>query len=170
MNAKVESRSGLSSGLDEELEVSDKIVFVLAGNIYAKGISELRKQVSCIRKTFKLLPLALNESDCEVFWAVCYKSDTGKSSESTSGYSGHLVVSGIYDSDFKRVQCETKLIEKAFYGSWPLRILELKELEGERVNLVKILEIKYKDDSIIVEVSDNMYRFMALKKKMRSIA
>jgi hypothetical protein len=137
MSAKVESRSGLSSKLDEEADISDKIVFVLAGKIYAKGISELRDQVSCIRKTFKLLPLALNESDCEVFWAVSYKLENREGSESASGYSGHLVVSGLYDSEFNKVECETGLIEKAFYGSWPLRILELKELEGESVNLVK---------------------------------
>ena len=59
MSAKVESRSGLSTGLDEEAEVSDKIMFVLDGNLYARNFSELRDQVSCIRKTFKLLPLAL---------------------------------------------------------------------------------------------------------------
>jgi hypothetical protein len=68
------------------------------------------------------------------------------------------------------VECETGLIEKAFYGSWPLRIIELKELEGESVNLVEILEIKDEDHSMVVEVSDNMYRFMELKKKMGSVA
>jgi hypothetical protein len=165
MKSLTEYASGLSTGLDENVDVADKVIFVLVGNLYARNLSELNEQAMALRRTFKLLPLAMGKADCDVVWGVSYKVVGDETVSSEPKYEGKLAFSDLYDSDFKLVPSDIKLLEKAFYGTWPLSLVELRKAEGDICNLNKLLELKENDEGEIVMISDNIYKYAALKAK-----
>ena len=160
-----EYRSGLSTGLDENVDVADKVDFVLFGKLIARNLSEVDDQARALRRTFKLLPLALGKADCDVVWGASYKALGDENESSEPKYEGSLAFSDLYDSDFKLVSSDIKLLEKAFYGTWPLSLVELRKSEGDTSNLNKLLELKENDEEEIVMISDNIYKYAALKAK-----
>ena len=156
MKILTEYDSGLSTGLDEKVDVVGKVNFVLVGNLYARNLSELNEQAMALRRTFKLLPLAMGKADCDVVWGVSYKALGAEKESSGPKYEGNLAFSDLYDSDFKLVPSDIKLLEKAFYGTWPLSLVELRKAEGDTSNLNQLLELKEKDEAEIVMISDNI--------------